>query len=375
MSWGIINGDERLGGMSGEGNELKFESGKPVRVKLLFDENNPEPYSFFEHTIEVEVFKDGKKTTDFRTVRCPKTKQNPNAPCDLCEGQVSRRRIRHAVNVWVYDQQKVLKLRQGEQVFKAMGTIAKMGTDPASMDWAISKTGSTRNDTEYSAVNVGPCQLTELPAGTTLYNLKEDYKPHTLEEMKAIVAQVGGDWNHFITVPAVQYPATLQEALDHEMPNTKYKGQKMSQIWNENPGMIEWLANSKRISVEKGMAQVILVAMKGVMIPGVPNLSGGNVMPSQPAPQQMPSQPAPQQSIPQQQSAPQQTTGAQVNNSQTKINEINQLFQSSKGYEKDGYNYMIGVLSQASGGTKTAIHQFSDAELDKAIEILKKDQK
>lgn len=372
MSWGIINEEERLVPSLGDGNELKLEGGKPRRVKLLFDEVNTEPYSFFEHILEHEKTVDGKTESVFRTVRCSKTKENPNASCPLCDGQQARRRIRHACNVWDFEEGKITKLRNGEQVFKPIGLLVKMGTDINAVDFAISKTGTGRNDTEYSSVNLGPTQLPQLPQGSVLYNVKDEYRPNTPDEMKSIVESIGMNWDALIVPPSTPYPSTLQEALDHEMPNTKYKGQKLGQIWNENKGMIEFLANSNRVSVEKGMAQAILVALGGASIPGVPGhfYTNGHapVQPTAPvnqAPAPTAIQPTQNTPAPAQTQVQNATNGAP--NRQDKINQINTALTEKEYFKKGGYQSMIDTMKEVSSG-KTSINEFTDAELDKMIE-------
>ena len=131
MSWDNITGDAKIlpGGGNGGVDEIKFEPGKPVRVRLILRDGE-QPYSYLEHAIEADTIgQDGKPTRVFRTIRCPKTSSNPNAYCPICEGQRFRRRVRNAANVWDYEQNKVQKLNAGDGIWKPIATTRKMGVD------------------------------------------------------------------------------------------------------------------------------------------------------------------------------------------------------------------------------------------------------
>lgn len=375
LGWGVVNGDERIIPQSGV-REMKLESGKPKRVALL----GSAPYSFFQHSLESEKIENGQVTTMFRTVNCPKTKDNPNAHCPLCDGQQARRRIRHSIAVWDYENNEATLLTNGDDVFKPMGTMGKMGMDPGTMDWVVSKSGTTKNDTTYSSVNMGPKQLPALPDGTDIPDPIMTYKPNTVDEMKTLVESMGLNWNSLIVPPPVQYPESLQEALDHVIPNTKYKGQTMKQVWDTNKGMIEFFAKSNRISEEKGCAQVILVALGGVQIDGVPNYANGgkviqNSQPTVNPPVVNPpvnSQPTNDTTVNppinnQPTSAPSATADG---DRQAKIQQINECLQSNEKFVKGGYTVIMETMKEASGG-KTSINDFTDTELDKMIELVK----
>lgn len=360
MSWDNITGDASIlpsGG--GSVDEVRFESGVAKKLRLLMPADG-QPYSYLEHCLEVEKFENGQMVRTFRTIRCPKTTMNPNAPCPLCDGQKVRRRVRHVCNVWDYDQNKVQKLNAGESVFKPIATARKMGADVLSMDWGVMKTGTDRNDTEYTATNLGATPFV-LPEGTQLFDIVADYAPHTVEEMKAIVESAGGDWNDLITPPQLVYP-TLQEALAHKMPNGKYKDQTMQQIWDADKsprGMINFLATkSDRISPEKAAAQVIMVRLGGANIPGVPTSD------DQPAPSVQASTPV-QNTVPTQNVAPQQTATATApvsSDRQENIKKINTMFSTSQKFKDGGFNLIIETMKKYGNG-KTNITDFTDDEL------------
>ena len=356
MSWDNITGDSSiLPSNGGSADEIRFESGVAKKIRLLMPENG-QPYSYLEHCIEVERFENGQTTRTFRTVRCPKTTTNPNASCPLCDGQKARRRVRHVCNVWDYDQGKVQKLNAGESVFKPIATARKMGADVLAMDWGVMKTGTDRNDTEYTATNLGPAPFT-LPAGHTLFDIEADYAPHSVEDMKAIVESAGGNWFDIITPPQLVYP-TLQEALAHKMPNGKYKGQTMEQIWNADKsprGMINFLATkSDRVSPEKAAAQIIMVRLGGANIPGVPTVDGMDATTTT-APQ-TPVQMAPPTSIP--------NTASPVSSSrQEVIQKINTIFSTSEKFKSGGFNLIIDTMKKYGNG-KTNITDFTDDELN-----------
>lgn len=357
MGWGNITGEESMGALSG--NEIILESGKPKKVVLRLADGE-EPYSFFQHTFEVEKVENGQVTKVFRTVNCPKTKKNPHAPCPLCDGQQAPRRIRHAARAFEIESGAERYLAGGEQIWTPIATSVKLGIKVNEVVWGIMKQGSGRNDTSYSATNLGPITM-PLPE-CTLPATDIQYAPHTVDEMRSIAEGLGLNWATLIVPPPVQYQGSLQEALDHVVPNTKYKGQTMKQIWDTNQGMIEFFANSNRVSPEKAAAQIILVALKGAVIPGVPNYAnGGSVTP--PA-QNIPSTPAPAQAPPAQ-TPPAQTSGV---NKQAMINEINSLLSTKERFIKGGYDAIISAMKEASNG-KTAIVEFTDAELAKMLEI------
>lgn len=355
MSWDAITGDAQIlpsGG--GSADEVRFESGVAKRIRLLMPADG-QPYSYLEHCLEIEKFENGQLVRTFRTIRCPKTTMNPNAPCPLCDGQKVRRRVRHVCNVWDYDQNKVQKLNAGESVFKPIATARKMGADVLAMNWGVMKTGTDRNDTEYTATNLGPSAFT-LPEGTQLFDVMADYAPHSIEEMKAIVESAGGNWNELLTPPQLVYP-TLQEALAHKMPNGKYKDQTMQQIWDADKsprGMINFLATkSDRISPEKAAAQVIMVRLGGANIPGVPTTDGGAPAPQQSAPIAQPQASAQPQAI-----APAPASSDR----QEMIKKINTAFSTADKFKAGGFNLIIETMKKYGNG-KTNITDFTDAEL------------
>lgn len=372
MSWDNITGDSSIlpSGNGGSIDEVRFESGVAKRLRLLMTADG-QPYSYLEHCLEVEKIENGQMVRTFRTIRCPKTTMNPNAPCPLCDGQKVRRRVRHVCNVWDYEQNKVQKLNAGESVFKPIATTRKMGVDVLGVDWAVMKTGTERNDTEYTATNLGPSAFT-LPEGVQLFDIVSDYAPHSIEDMKAIVESAGGNWEELLTPPQLIYP-TLQEALAHKMPNGKYKDQTMEQIWNTDKsprGMINFLATkSDRVSPEKAAAQVIMVRLGGANIPGVPTADG------QPAP--MPTvptggaTPAPMPTTQAQPSTPAPTPtaqGAQMSSErQDMIKKINNIFSTNEKFKAGGFNLIIDTMKKYGNG-KTNITDFTDAEL---AELLK----
>lgn len=376
MGWDNITGDAKILPSSGNMNEIRFESGKPKKIRILLREGE-QPYSYLEHTLEVERIENGQTVRVFRTIRCAKTANNPNAYCPLCDGQQLKRRARNASNVWDYDTGTVQKLNAGDSVWKPIATTRKLGVNILNCDWAIMKSGQTRNDTEYATTNLGESPF-QLPADAQLFNIEQEYAPHTVEEMKAIVESCGVSWESVITPPELQFP-TLQEALAHVMPNGKYKDQTFDQIWKADPspkGMINFLATkSNRITPEKAAAQVIMVNLGGANIPGVPVYdSNGTVeVNSTPAPQTQatpvtPSvQPKPVQNVT---PAP---TGQPANSAerQDKINKINSLLSTKEKFVNGGFGAVIDAMKSVSGG-KTNIVDFTDAELDAMIELCEK---
>lgn len=385
MSWGNITGESNIlpGGGYGVQDEIKFESGIGKKIRLLLSENE-EPYSFLEHCLEVEAWEGGQQVKTFRTIRCPKTHKNPNAPCPLCDGQQVRRRIRHACNVWDYDENRVMRLCAGDAVFKPIATTMKMGVNILAVDWAILKTGTDRNSTEYTCTNLGPNPNNfQIPADAPHYNIEEDYAPHTIEDMKAIVEGAGANWEQLIVPPQLTYP-TLQEALDHEMPNGKHKGKKLKDIWEEDKssrGYINFLATrSDRQSAEKAAAQVILVRLGGVPIEGVPTTDDQVAQQQQQVAnqtqttgqvaQQAVNQNQNQQATGQVQSQVSQSTitNAAVGDRQSKIQDINKLLTTKDRFIKGGFNEILAVMNQCAAG-KSNITDFTDAEVDKMLEV------
>ena len=207
MGWDNITGDAKILPSSGNMNEIRFESGKPKKIRILLREGE-QPYSYLEHTLEVEKIENGQTVRVFRTIRCAKTANNPNAYCPLCDGQQLKRRARNASNVWDYDTGTVQKLNAGDSVWKPIATTRKLGVNILNCDWAIMKSGQTRNDTEYATTNLGESPF-QLPADVQLFDIEHEYAPHTVEEMKAIVESCGVSWESVITPPELQFP-TLQ---------------------------------------------------------------------------------------------------------------------------------------------------------------------
>ena len=378
MGWDNITGDAKILPSTGNMNEVRFESGKPKKIRLLLREGE-QPYSYLEHTLEVEKVEGGQTTRMFRTIRCAKTANNPSAYCPLCEGQQLKRRARNAANVWDYDSNSVQKLNAGDSVWKPIATTRKLGVDILAIDWAVMKSGQSRNDTEYATTNLGASAF-QLPADAQLYNIEQEYAPHTIDEMKAIVESCGVTWESVITPPELQFPS-LQDALAHVMPNGKFKDQTFKQMWDADPspkGMINFLATkSNRITPEKAAAQVILVNLGGANIPGVPKYGAdGTVEVTSTAKQAPTVQPAQQTSatnaMPSQQITPASqmaTVGSTAR--QDKINKINTLLSTRKKFVDGGFVAVIDTMKKVSGG-KTNIADFSDAELDAMIEECEK---
>ena len=371
MGWDNITGDAKIIPSSGNMNEVRFESGKPKKIRILLRENE-QPYSYLEHTLEVEKIENGQTVRTFRTIRCAKTTNNPNAYCPLCDGQQLKRRARNAVNVWDYDTNSVQKLNAGDSVFKPIATTRKLGVDILGLDWAIMKSGQTRNDTEYATTNLGASAF-QLPADAQLFDIEQEYAPHTIDEMKAIVESCGITWESVITPPQLEFPS-LQDALAHVMPNGKYKDQTFKQIWDADPsskGMISFLATkSNRITPEKAAAQVILVNLGGVNIPGVPVYNGNGTVEVNSTPTaQVTPKVTPTANV-----APTPTVAPAPANSterQDKINKINSLLSTKDKFVNGGFNVVIDTMKSVSNG-KTNIADFSDAELDAMIKECEK---
>jgi hypothetical protein len=366
MGWDNITGDAKIIPSSGNANEVRFESGKPKKIRLILREGE-QPYSYLEHTLEAERIENGQVVRTFRTIRCAKTANNPNAYCPLCEGQQLKRRARNAANVWDYDTNSVQKLNAGDSVWKPIATTRKLGVDILSVDWAVMKSGQSRNDTEYATTNLGASAF-QVPSDAQLFDIEQEYAPHTIEEMKAIVESCGLTWESVITPPALQYPS-LQDALAHVMPNGKYKDQTFKQIWEADSspkGMINFLAiKSDRITPEKAAAQVILVNLGGANIPGVPKYNSNGTV-------QVNSTPIANPTV----NAVQTTSATQMNGQsqmatpntdrQGKISKINTLLSTKEKFINGGFSVVIDTMKSVSGG-KTNIGDFSDAELDAMI--------
>lgn len=359
MSWDNITGEQSILPSSGSAgqDEVKLETGKAKRLRLVLP-NGAEPYSYLEHCLEIETIENGQQVRTFRTIRCPKTTSNPNALCPLCDGQQVRRRVRHACNVLDYDLGKVQKLNAGEAVFKTIATTRKMGVDILGVDWGILKSGEGRNDTTYTATNLGASQFDYNPeVHGQLFNIEQEFAPHTVDDMKAIVESAGGNWEQLTTPPELVFP-TLQEALEHKMPNGKYKDQTFQQIWDADKsprGFIAYLAlKSDRQNEEKAAAQVIYSRLGGVHIDGVPMEDGQSSAPTTPAPQQNAQPTTPTQPV---------TPAPQSAERQDKINKINNIFATKEKFVKGGFNVIIEEMKKCGNG-KTNIQDFTDAELD-----------
>lgn len=377
MSWDQITGDSSIlpGNGNGGQDEIKLESGKAKKVRLILPPGQ-EPYSYLEHCLEVESVENGQMVRIFRTIRCPKTTKNPNAPCPLCDGQQVRRRVRHACNAFDYDLNKVQKLNAGESVFKTIATTRKMGVDILGVDWGIMKTGEGRNDTTYTVTNVGMSQFEYNPeVYGQLFDIEQEYQPHTIDDMRAIVEGAGGNWDQLIIPPQLVYP-TLQEALAHKMPNGKYKDQEFRAIWeaDKSPrGFIAYLAlKSDRQNAEKAAAQIIYSRLGGVHIDGVPMQDGAQAQQNQTPPTTPPAQ--------QNTQPPAQTGGQNMGNAmnppvpddrQKKIADINTVFSTNERYVKGGFNIIIEDMKKYGNG-KTNVSDFTDAELDALLDAIKK---
>lgn len=370
MGWDNITGDAKILPSVGNMNEVRFESGKPKKIRLLLREGE-QPYSYLEHALEVEKVEGGQTTRVFRTIRCAKTANNPGAYCPLCEGQQLKRRARNAANVWDYESNSVQKLNAGDSVWKPIATTRKLGVDILSVDWAVMKSGQTRNDTEYATTNLGASAF-QLPADAQLYDIEQEYRPHTIDEMKAIVESCGVTWESVITPPELNFPS-LQDALAHVMPNGQHKDKTFKQMWDEDPsprGMINYLATkSNRITPEKAAAQVILVNLGGANIPGVPKYGANGTVEVVSKPQVQPQAMA--QIQPQTKAqitpapAPVVVAGTGTGR-QDKIAKINSLLSTNQKFVKGGFTVIIDTMKRVSGG-KTNIADFSDAELDAMI--------
>ena len=184
-----------------------------------------------------------------------------------------------------------------------------------------------------------------------LFNIEEEFKPHSIDDMKNIVESAGGDWNTLIVAPKLVFP-TLQEALAHKMPNGKYKDMTFQQIWDADKsprGFIAYLAlKSDRQNDEKAAAQIIYSRLGGVNIPGVPMEDGKQAETNT------------TQSVVPQVSAPTQNVSAER---QGKIDKINAVFSTKEKYVNGGFDLIINDMKKFGNG-KTNIQDFTDAELD-----------
>lgn len=363
MGWDNITGDAKILPSAGGINEIRFEDGKPKKLRILLRDGE-QPYSYLEHILENDTIEGGKTVHNFRTVRCAKTTANPTAYCPLCDGQRSRRRMRSVTNCWDYDSNTVQKLNAGDGVWTPIATTRKLGIDILGVDWAVMRTGQGRNDTEYTATNLGQTPF-QLPEGSELFNIEVDYAPATIEEMQVAVEAVGLTWDFITNPPQIEYPATLEEALAHVMPNGKWKDQTFKQIWEADmspKGMINFLATkSDRITKEKACAQVILVNLGGANIDGVPRFGAGNV--SAPAPTNT-AAPAPTNTAP---AAP--TTAPNAGGDKTaKITKINNIFSTKEKFTKGGFEVIMNAM-KAAGNGKTNISEFTDTELDALLKL------
>jgi hypothetical protein len=357
MAWDNITGEQSiLPSNAGGQDEVKFENGKAKKVRLLLP-NGEEPYSYFEHCLEVETIENGQTVRTFRTIRCAKTQKNPNAYCPLCDGQQVRRRVRHACNVFDHELNKVQKLNAGTSVFEVLANTRKMGVDILGVDWGIIKTGEGRNDTKYTATNLGASPFEYNPeVHGALFNIEQEFAPHTIDDMKSIVEGAGGSWDQLTTPPELVYP-TLEEALAHKMPNGSRKDMTFKQIWeaDKSPrGFIAFLAmKSDRQNEEKAAAQVIYARLGGVAIPGVPMEDNELPLPVDVTPVKA------------------ETTTEPISaDRQDKISKINGVFATKDKYVKGGFNTIIEEMKKCGNG-KTNIQDFTDEELDtllKAVE-------
>lgn len=376
MGWDNINGDAKIIPTAGNTNEVIFETGKPVKLIMLLKPGE-EPYSYLEHAIENETVENGKTVRKFRTVRCPQTPTNPSAPCPLCDAQRFKRRARSVCNVYNIDTGKIEKLNQGDSVWKAIGAARKMGMDVTSVVWGVVKSGEGRNNTTYTTTNLGPissvCPNFKMPDDSELFDIQEDYKPGTEDDMRAACEAVGVTWEFACTPPELVFPKTLQDALDHVMPNGKYKNQTFAQMWNadkSNRGMISFLATkSNRISDEKACAQVILANLGGANIPGVPKYSQNGTIDASSIPAHVASTtsvPAATQTTSQQATT---TVAVPTDGKQAKINQINKLLAGDK-FVKGGFAMVMNMMKKCGNG-KTNISDFTDAELDTMLTACK----
>lgn len=368
MSWDNITGDANIlpSGTGGGQDEIKLESGKSKKVRLILP-NGSEPYSYMEHCLEIETVQNGQVQRTFRTIRCPKTSKNPNAPCPLCDGQQVRRRVRHACNVYDYDLGKVQKLNQGTQTFEVIANSRKMGVDILGVDWGILKTGEGRNDTKYTITNLGPSEFTYDPeVHGALFDVEAEFAPPTVDEMRSIVEGAGGDWDQLTTPPELVFP-TLEEALAHKMPNGKYKDQTLGQIWEQDKsprGFLAYLAvKSDRQNEEKAAAQVIYHRLGGVPIDGVPDEDGAPAKKSAPKAEPKAEKPAEEPKV--------EAPAAPNGDRQAKINEINNIFSTKDEYKNGGFNAIIETMKKYGNG-KSNIADFTDEELDTMYNELKK---
>lgn len=369
MGWDNITGDAKILPSAGGVNEIRFEDGKPKKLRILLRDGE-QPYSYLEHILDNDTVEGGKTVHHFRTVRCAKTTANPTAYCPLCDGQRSRRRMRSVANCWDYESNTVQKLNAGDGVWTPIATTRKLGIDILGVDWAVMRTGQGRNDTEYTATNLGATPF-QLPESNTLFDIEADYAPATIEEMQTAVEAVGLTWDFVTTPPQMEYPNSLEEALAHVMPNGKWKDQTFKQIWEADmspKGMINFLATkSDRITKEKACAQVILVNLGGANIDGVPRFGAGNA-PAAPAgnshaPAQTSNQPTANAA-----NAGSPAASAPIGDKTAKITAINNIFSTKEKFTKGGFEVIMNAMKTAGNG-KTNISEFTDAELDALLKL------
>ena len=349
MAWNMIGQTQKESGKKGTSVIVKIEDKK--RLRLLLNETNGEPVSFWSYSISTPA--DG-----YRTWISPAKDEDFFGT----NRNIFRLRPVHAGLVYDYDEKEVKILEAGNQIWEGIKLLHEAGKDLNGRDIIIIKTGSGRS-TEYKVTD---CDPTPMPKGLESLerpSIEERYQAPTFEQVLEDLRGMG------FTNPAEIFetkPLAYEVAKETVVPFGKFKGRTLKEIVSLESTYVTFLATKIDRAGVKESARVVSNTVMGTQyelsgttptmeeVSFVAPNSGEVARDINP-----PSNPKPQTSKPK----------ASGGSREAVIAEINNAFETQDQY-KDFMKIIEAMKKASAPHGKTSINDFTDEELAKLKEIV-----
>lgn len=242
-----MNGWDQIGASRDTGNsggDIVRIDGAQKRLRLILPPTGP----INNWSYAISAPDDGYRTW----VAPPKTED-----FFAINSQAFRLRATHAALAYDYDEQKVLILEAGTQIWEGIKTLHKAGKDLNGRDIIINKTGAGRSTT-YTVVDADPTPFT--PDLTGAPDLEGRYVAPTKEQVLEDLRQMG------FTEPEQLFttsPLDYNVALTTKVPFGKYKDKTMQDVYNIDSQYLLFLSTKIDRADIKEAARVVCNQLMG----------------------------------------------------------------------------------------------------------------
>lgn len=387
MGWADVGRETTR--QAGSSDLVKLEQGTK-RLRLLPQTAKEGPISWWQYSIRTPG-------GDFRSWVAPPPEQDFFDPVRGLF-QLTRR---HAGLVFDYQENRVLILEAGNQIWEELKKYVEAGIDLSTRDIGITRTGEGRN-TQYSVIYYDPTpfDVSKLDP-STFPDLQSRYRPPTYEQVLNDLRELG------FPKPEQLFQLrqlTYEEAWATTINFGKYRGKTIGHVYNAEPDYILFLAGKSNNAEVREAARVVANTLMGTAyeVRGVaPKLEDveyvkpqrGDAPPAQPAtgqqheeqptppppavqPQPQPQQqevapPAPQPQQPAQPTPPPPPNAGDEAERQQLIESINKVFETNPKYT-DFMEIIKAMQAATAPNPKTSIHEFTIEELKRLYEIITK---